>query len=668
VARASSSWRVGREEAAGSSLTAPVATVRKHGGAALVAVAVFVLALAEGGFDPQIRASLAIALWWAVIVGLFVRAWPGSHPPRAAIFAAGCLAGIAVLSALSLLWADDAGRAFGDLLTPVTYLGLFAFVVLASTRGSGRTWLSGLAAGLAAVCVAALISRVEPGLLGLADRELAEDLPLAVDRLSYPIGYWNGLAGCAAIAVGLLAWIGTVGRSQLVRALGAGLLPAAALVIFLTQSRGGAFAALASLVVLFALGRGRPALSGTLVLGAAGALVLCLLAEARPAFRSAAADAAAEPQGLEMGLAILAVVAIVVGVRFLLDPWLGRAELPVPSISRRMALGGAAALACAAVAVAIAAGLPEQFADAGAYSGTEEDRLSLQGSGRSQFWTAALEAYGSEPLGGIGAGNFDLYWNANNTLPAVIQHAHSLPLEMLAELGPLGLLLVLAFFAAAAVAGVARSSEVQGDIAAAGVAVLTAGALTAAIEWTWDIPGVFAPVVLAAAVLTGPATLRPPVPRAIGAPSPSGWLRRFTLTTPRERFGLGVATMLIGFASIWIAAVTLLTGIQLTDSRDAADVGELERAADAARDAETIQPWAAAPRLQLAQVEELRGNYDAARAAVAEARERSPGDWRTWFVTARIEDAAGREAESEAALERAAEISPTPLPALRSPN
>jgi tetratricopeptide (TPR) repeat protein len=227
---------------------------------------------------------------------------------------------------------------------------------------------------------------------------------------------------------------------------------------------------------------------------------------------------------------------------------------------------------------------------------------------------------------------------------------------------------VLAFFAAAAVAGVARGSEAQGDVAAAGVAVLTAGALTAAIEWTWDIPGVFAPVVIAAAVLTGPATLRPPFPRAIGASSPSGWLRRFTLTTPRERFGLGVATMLIGFASIWIAAVTLLTGIQLTDSRDAADTGDLERAADAARDAETIQPWAAAPRLQLAQVEELRGNYDAARAAVAEARERSPGDWRTWFVTARIEDAAGREVESEAALERAAEISPTPLPALRSPN
>lgn len=666
--RASSSLRVGRGEAAGSSLTATVATVSKHGGAALVAVAVFALALPEGGFDPQIRASLAIAVWWAVLVGLFVRAWPGSHPPQAAILAAGCLAGIAMLSALSLLWAEDAGRAFADLLTPVTYLGLFAFVVLASRRGSGRTWLLGAAAGLAAICLVALISRVEPGLLGLADRELARELPLAVDRLSYPIGYWNGLAACASIAVALLAWIGTAGRSQLVRALAAGLLPAAVLVIYLTQSRGGALAALAGIVLLLVLLRGRAALSGTVALGAAGAVALCLLAEARPAFRSAAADAAAEPQGLEMGVAIVAIVAMIAALRFVLDPWLGRVELPVPSVPRRMAWGGAAVLGVAAVVVAIALELPEQFADAGAYSGTEEERLSLQGSGRSQFWTAALEAYESQPLGGIGAGNFELYWNENNTLPAVIQHAHSLPLEMLAELGPVALFLVVAFFAVAAVAGVARGRGPGGDAAAAGLAVLVVGAITAAIEWTWDIPGVFAPVVLAAAVLTGPATLRPQFPRAIDAAEPTGWLRRFTLTTPRERFGLGVATMLIGFASIWISSVGLLTGIQLANSREAVDEGELERAADSARDAETIQPWAAAPPLQLAQVEELRGNYEEARAAAAEARRRSPGDWRTWFVTARIEDGAGRAAASEAALERAAEISPTPLPALTSGN
>jgi O-antigen ligase/polysaccharide polymerase Wzy-like membrane protein len=407
---------------------------------------------------------------------------------------------------------------------------------------------------------------------------------------------------------------------------------------------------------------------GTVALGAAGGTALCLLADARPAFRSAAEDAAAEPQGLEMGIAIVAVLVSVVALRYAFDPRLARIELRLPRVSRRIAMGGAASLSCAAVVVAIAAGVPEQFADAGAYSGTEEERLSLQGSGRSQFWSAALEAYASEPIGGIGAGNFELYWNANNTLPAVIEHAHSLPLEMLAELGVAAFALVLAFFGTAAVAGFARSRRAGGDVATAGLALLVAGALTAAIEWTWDIPGAFAPVILAAAILTGPATLRPRFPRAVGEREPTGWRRHLTLTSARERFGLGVGTMLVGFASIWIAGVSLLTGIQLSNSREAADSGDLERAAQAASDAETIQPWSVEPPLQLAQVEELRGRLDEARVAAAEARETSPGDWRTWFVTARLEAAAGNEEESDAALERAAEISPTPLPALPSRN
>ena len=626
-------------------------------------MAVFALALPEGSFDLELRASIAIAIWWVVLVGLFVRAWPGSRPPTAALVAGGCLAGITALSALSLLWAEDAGRAFGDLLTPVVYLGLFALVVLASRRASARTWLVGIGAGLVAICLLALLSKVEPGLLGYADRELAEDLPLAADRLSYPIGYWNGLAGCAAIAVVLLGWLGASARTREWRAIATGLVPAVILVIFLTQSRGGAVAALAGLAILAVLAGTRVALAGTLALGAAGGLVLSLLAESRDAFQNVAPDPAAETQGLEMGLAVVLIAIAVAALRYALDARAVRLEDRLPRVPRRVAIGVGAAAIAIVVAVGIATDLPDQFTDTGAYSGTDE-RLSLQGSGRTQFWSAALDAYAENPIGGIGAGNFELYWNSNASLQLVIQHAHSLPLEMLAELGPLGLALVVAFFGTAVISGVTRIRRNGADVVAAALAVLVAGVATATIEWTWDIPGVFAPVIMAAALLTGPATLRPAFPRALDEPEPAGWRNRLALGTPRERFGIGVATMLAGFAAIWIAGVALLTELQLSESRDATDRGDLEAAEDAARDAETVQPWSVEPPLQLAQVEELRGRLDEARNAAAAARQESPDDWRTWFVTARIEAEAGRKAESDAALERAAALSPTPLPSL----
>ena len=68
-------------------------------------------------------------------------------------------------------------------------------------------------------------------------------------------------------------------------------------------------------------------------------------------------------------------------------------------------------------------------------------------------------------------------------------NAHSLYLETLAELGILGLLLVLGFFATAALAGWRARDVLRGGEAAPALAVLGAGAVTAGLEWTCQIPG-----------------------------------------------------------------------------------------------------------------------------------------------------------------------------------
>jgi hypothetical protein len=130
-------------------------------------------------------------------------------------------------------------------------------------------------------------------------------------------------------------------------------------------------------------------------------------------------------------------------------------------------------------------------------------RLSVSGSGRAQFWGSALDAFASAPAKGIGTGSFPTYWNQHGALETPVQNAHSEPLELLAELGPLGLVSFLVFFAAVAVAGIPRARPRDGSAAGAALGLVTTGLVGVVIDWTWDVPAVAVPMLLAAAVLAG---------------------------------------------------------------------------------------------------------------------------------------------------------------------
>ena len=124
-----------------------------------------------------------------------------------------------------------------------------------------------------------------------------------------------------------------------------------------------------------------------------------------------------------------------------------------------------------------------------------------------------------------------------------------------------------------------------------------------------------------------------------------------------------MATLLVGWAAIWAGGVLFLTEVKLGDSRAAASDRELSSAAQDARDASTLQPWAAEPRLQLALVEELDGDLRAANRELGEAIERAPDDWQLWFVRARLKVKAGDvDGGSPSPGTRARAQPPRPLP------
>ena len=160
--------------------------------------------MAHGGFGPTAFAAAGLIVWIACLVGLAIGVFPRSEIPGFAIGTGLALAGLAALMALSLAWASDDGDAFGDVVRTLAYLGAFVVVVLASQRGEARPWLAGLTIGLVAIGVIALLARFVPGPFGDPDADLARDLPAALGRLTYPIGYWNGLAAVMSAAIVLL--------------------------------------------------------------------------------------------------------------------------------------------------------------------------------------------------------------------------------------------------------------------------------------------------------------------------------------------------------------------------------------------------------------------------------------------------------------------------------
>jgi O-antigen ligase len=608
----------------------------KHALVVAVAVAYVVVSLADGGYAPEAVAAGTLLIWWTVIVGLAVGAWPRAETPRPAIAAGLCIAGLGLLTALSLGWASDDGQAFVEVVRAAGYAGLFVLVVLASPRGSARSWLLGLAIGLVVVAALALGSRLEPGLPG-SDSEIESFISSAEGRLSYPIGYWNALAAAMALGSVLLVWLGARAETRLGRALAVGALPAVLLTLYLANSRGGIVAAALGVAVLLALGPARVRLAGGLALGLAGGAALVGLSELRSPVIDSPGTAVAEFGGDEILLATLIICPLVGLARYVSDRPL--AGVAVPWAAARILLVLLAFLALAGVAAADPVSRFEEFKSVPAEDEVDAHLGSGSGSGRYQYWSAGLDAFVHEPITGIGAGGYEAWWNEHGSIERVLRNAHSLFIETLGELGVTGLLLIGSFLGVAVVYGWRRrGAGSPAGVTEVALALLAAGVFSAAIDWTWELPAAFGPVVVAVALLTGPATLRR-VGVAGRDRGPDG--TGPGAAPPGRFFGWGVATLLAGWVAVWSAGILFLSEVKLDDSRAAVDRGDLAGAAQDAADASTLQPWAAEPRLQLALVEERAGNIPAARDAIAEAIDRAPDDWSLWYVAMRIERRAG---------------------------
>jgi O-antigen ligase len=529
---------------------------------------------------------------------------------------------------------------------------LFVLVALSVRRSEVGRWVDGMAVGLAAIAVVALVSRLFPDLF--SPRGLPEFLPNTATRLSFPIGYWNGLGILMGMTVPLLLHMTLTGRTAVWRSLGVGVVPAVACVIYFTSSRGGVLTGVMGTIVFLAATNRRWEVVGAIVAAGIGsALAIAVLVPRTELVNGPVSSEVARSQGrvaalLVLGCCSLSAAAYLVGARIL-----GGRLRPSPLVGRVVV--GAALLALVGVVIALhPVRRIENFKEIPtSLSGGDFVRshlLSGNGSGRWQFWSAAVEEFKSDPVAGRGAASYEAWWAQHATFTHFIRNAHSLYLETLGELGVIGFLLIAAAFVAAFVIGgrrLLRAGPRERPTLAALIAVFAAFAFGAAIDWVWQITAIAGVAIVAMALVTA---AEPPRPKAVTASTERG--------ERTIRFALGAAALACAWIVICAQAIPWLASIKLTESQAAVRRGDGDAAFNAAADAKRIQPWASSPYLQLALVDEASGHLAAARRWMRDATERDPDNWRLWLVTARLEAKAGDVAAATRTLRRAASLNP----------
>jgi hypothetical protein len=635
---------------------------------ALAVGLVLYLAFDGGGYDTVVSSQAGLVVWWIVLVGAACGVLPRARLSRVAWGALGLLAAFVAWTALASTWSLSSERSLQDLSLVSVYLGvlLLAVVIHRDRQRAVRHTVYAVGLAVAAVAVFAVISRLVPTAFP-ASHVTSSFLGGAQGRLSWPLNYWNGLAALVALGLPLLLSIVTSARSLLAQALAAAALPVLALCEFLTFSRGGLIATGVALLVFLLLAPDRFPKLATMLVGAAGSAVLIEAAVHRHAIDQGLTNQVAVTQGREIliavGLVCLSGALAQVGIGLAARHGTLPASLRLSRRSARRLLAGAVAVLV--IAGLIAGGpsrLEHGWRDFKAQSPSVRSDLpsrlgSVSGNGRYSYWNVGVQATGGHVLDGSGPGTFQLLWQPRAPIAGYIVNAHSLYVETLAEVGVVGLVLLLSFFAlvvGAAVRLVARSEDVSRARAAGVAAALLAFMVSAIFDWVWQLPVLPAAFLLLAAAVLAPASKRVLV--RVRASEERGRTANGRRSLQHILVRVGLAAGALGcLAAI---GIPLATASAVRQSQAAVDAGKTSFALMDVRTAARLEPGAASPQLQLALVLELQHQYPAALAAAQRAVANEPQNWSEWLVLSRLQAETGHVNASIASYRRARSLNP----------
>jgi O-antigen ligase len=595
----------------------------------------------SGGFFPDSVATGAVAVAVLLVVRLGLADNPlASYGPAVWLPLAG-IVGLSGWGLLSQVWSHAPGRADVTFDRDLLYALTFALFASVGRTRERLSWaVRGVALVMVGVAAVALLSKVAPDVVATTYD------PASLGRLAYPLTYWNALGAFCAVAAVLCVHLAAADERRLVRVLGAAALPVLGATLLLTYSRGGLGVAVVGLVLYVLLGRPRGLLSALVATAPTTAIAMKAAYDATLLSTAGPATPAATHQGHHLGLIVIGCVgaAVVVrGVLLLLDAFLEGERSPLDRFKtvqrRRTGLG----LAVVAVVLAVALGAPGALATRWNQFVNQQtvppaplirERLSsTSNQGRIELWKIALNTFDSHPLDGTGADTYAIAYYEHRKGIDVVDNAHSLYLDTLAELGIVGLLL-LALFVLGTLAGLAPFR--RGRDRALYAALFSAGlawALHAGVDWDWQMPAAS----LWFAALGGLALARP------------DW-RRTTAGVSASLRALVVGMAVV--AAAVLPALVLASQLHLNNATEAYSAGSCTRADQLARQSIDILGTRAGP-WQIEALCDIRAErYGRAEAALRSGLAEDPHDWQLQSALAGAIAAGGGDGRSAAAIAR----------------
>ena len=608
--------------------------------AAFTAVVLVVVALEGGGFDVVPRQTVAVVLWWAVVIGALLMGRRLTIPTASSLVATGAILGLSIWAGLTIGGSLSAERSAVEVARWAAYAAPVLLVGWVLPRELWRSVVAGLTIAGTVIALLALGERLSPGLLSDTRTVVFEN---QAQRLVEPLGYWNALGSWGAMTGLLLLGSASHLRHWVPRALALAPLPAVGLMVYVTYSRSSILVTFFGLAVLLALSRNRWTVVVQALAAAAGIGVAVSVLAGKHELATATGNAGA---GSVLVVVILAgLVLMGVGAATAL---LGADRLRLPYRLARTATitaGVATVAAVAILAVTVGPGAWDTFSKQEEANSTTDPtaRLTMVSNGtRVEQWRIALDSWEADKWTGTGAGTYEFTYNRRGTDSDFVRDAHSAPLEALSEQGIIGFALLIALMLSAAVAGVSAvlrsKSDADRGLLAGATAAVGAFFLGSCFDWFWEVGAlaVFATTLIGVLAAASSCDL-PPTRRFRGLP------------------GLVAALAVVG---VLVQLPGLVGTSEIRRSQQAVAAGDIEDARAHANEAIDIQPWAASPFLQRALVDEQDGAWASAAAALRLGIGRDPYDWRLPLVLARVEAKRGNAEEALAAYRAAKRLRP----------
>jgi O-antigen ligase len=575
------------------------------------------------------------------------------------------------LTALSAVWSVQPDESWQEASLLLAYSALFAAAVVLA-RVAPRRWeavLGGVLLASLVVCGYALLTKVLPEQLDAND---------TYARLRVPYGYWNAIGLTAAMGVVACLWLGAKRAGHaLLNALAYPAMGLMLVTLLLAYSRGALIAVGVGIVLWLCITPLRLRGAALLLSSGIGAALVVGWTFAQHALSNDGVPLGERAQaGAELGVLLAALLLALTACGVAINFAIGR-RAPRPQLRRRLGivLLSLPLLAVLAVLAGLAhseRGLTGSIAhDVSALTNPNAPvpkntpgRLTSVGSVRARYWKEALEVFAEQPALGAGGGGYETARLRHRQETLDVKNAHGFIVETLADLGLVGLLVVLALLAVwLAAAGRAthpfnrRWQRWSWRPIAAPYTPERIGLLTmlcvvvtfgvhSLVDWTWYVPGDACVALLCAGWLAGRGPLAgetvfdagaaldagvafdakaaPAVTAAPEAKTAPADARPPTWRPTPARSLLAAAVIVGTLLAAWMQWQPL-------------------RSADASNDALAL----------------LASNPTGARAQAQTAVARDPLSAQALFTLATVEQRSGEAAQAQATLQRAVRLQPS---------